>query len=351
MKPQDYYAQIRERFPFPISYDQSSACYVVTTVPHAKTVLRHVRPKAMSEIVVEHDDKLEGHRAAVGVLNTLLSTMKEHDVARYNLDLDYHVHSETEHLRRLVERFYRMCVSVDIINEWLRPAVSRIMFDLTFGRHRKTWGKELYTAAYDLVKFLDGKYKDETEFIRGMSNLKVSVSEHLGVDWNAVDGIVATFCRFAVGHETPANIVANIVAYGAGMRTPQGKCISEAIRFDPPIQTLFRYIDKSVTLDGIRVHAGQKVCIHLGLASRDKGAFIDPESFSAMNTTEHTSMFFGSPTNGCPGRHTAFDIVRCLLDVIDHVGQEVLPESILWLDTTDVRGMDRLMVRFAPLIR
>ena len=242
--------------------------------------------------------------------------MKEQDIAQLGLDFEHHLRSETNHLRRLVELSYRTCVSIDIMNEWLRPAVSRMMFDLTFGRDRNIWSCDLYTAAYNLVKFLDGKYQGEDDFMRGMSDLKVTVSEQLGVDWNAPDRMLAAFCRFAVGHETPANIVANIVAHSNGMRTPQARCISEAIRFDPPIQMLSRYLGTSITLDGFRIHAGQKVCIHLGLASRDREAYIDPEAFSAMNTSEHTSVFFGSPTNGCPGRHTAFDIARCLLDVI-----------------------------------
>ena len=351
MSPQEYYRKIRERFPKPVCYDPDSSAYVITTAAHAKRLLCHVLPKSMGEIVVGHDDNVEGHREAVDVLNALFTSMRSYDgnpFIQAKLDHGHHFHCESEHLKQLIAKFYNEGVSVDLMNDWLRPAVSRIMFDVVFGRDRVMWCHDLYLAAYDFVKFLDGKYLSNESFISGMAHLRRSLSEHLEADWSAIDEVLPAFCHFAVGHETPANIVGNIVGYSKGMDASVVRCIYEAIRFDPPIQILWRYVDKSVEVDGCQLDIGQKVCIHLGLASRDRGAFTDPDAFSTVNSTEYAGIFFGSSTKGCPGRHIAFDIARCLLDVIDGLRMQPIPDSIRWFDTSDVRGMDRLMVSFSP---
>jgi cytochrome P450 len=70
--------------------------------------------------------------------------------------------------------------------------------------------------------------------------------------------------------------------------------IEETLRFDAPIQTVFRTATRDVALHGGTIRAGQNVGLLLGSANRDERRFPDPDRFDLdRNPQGHVGFGFG----------------------------------------------------------
>jgi cytochrome P450 len=106
------------------------------------------------------------------------------------------------------------------------------------------------------------------------------------------------------GNETTTNLIGNganalldhpdSLARVAGDTSLVPSLIEETLRFDAPIQTVFRTATRDVALHSGLIRAGQTVGLLLGSANRDERRFPDPDRFDLeRNPQGHVGFGFG----------------------------------------------------------
>jgi cytochrome P450 len=106
------------------------------------------------------------------------------------------------------------------------------------------------------------------------------------------------------GNETTTNLIGNAAlallenrdALERVAREPERvpALVEEALRFDSPIQVVFRTVVEDTELAGTRIPRGAVVAALLGSANRDERAFPEPDRFDvARDTRGHVAFGFG----------------------------------------------------------
>jgi cytochrome P450 len=159
------------------------------------------------------------------------------------------------------------------------------------------------------------------------------------------------------GNETTTNLIGNAVT--ALLDHPQElarvaadpalvpAAIEETLRFDPPVQMVFRNTTRDVELAGTRIPQGAYVALLLGSANRDERRFPDPDRFDlARQTQGHLGFGFGE--HFCLGASLARLEARVALEALvpelarlERHGPRELVDSFL------VRGPRHLPLRRA----
>jgi len=158
------------------------------------------------------------------------------------------------------------------------------------------------------------------------------------------------------GNETTTNLIGNAAA--ALLDHPQelarvardpalvAGLVEETLRFDAPIQLLFRTTRSEIRLHGARIPAGATVALLLGSANRDERRFADADRFDpGRDTRGHLGFGFGQ--HFCLGASLARLEARVALEaLLPHLSRarRASPERAL-LDSFLVRGPSRLELR------
>jgi len=130
------------------------------------------------------------------------------------------------------------------------------------------------------------------------------------------------------GNETTTNLIGNAVhallehphelARVAEDPSLVPGMIEEALRFDSPIQQIFRTVAEDTELSGTRLAKGDVLALMLGSANRDERRFPDPDRFDVTrNPSGHLGFGFG--THFCLGASLARLEARAALE-------ELVPE-------------------------
>lgn len=160
------------------------------------------------------------------------------------------------------------------------------------------------------------------------------------------------------GNETTTNLIGNAVlsllahpeelAKVRADRSLVPALVEEVLRYESPVQVIFRRTVQEVELEGGRVPAGQNVFLLLGSANRDERKFPDPDRFDiARNPADHVA--FGYGIHYCLGAPLARLEGRTALDALlfdcppfrsatDHIDQ---------IASLIVRGPQTLPLQFA----
>jgi cytochrome P450 len=154
------------------------------------------------------------------------------------------------------------------------------------------------------------------------------------------------------GNETTTNLIGNAVH--ALLRHPEAcarvaadpslvpAAIEETLRWDAPIQLVFRNALRDVELGGAQIKQGDKLCVLIGSANRDERRFPDPDRFDIDRDTQGI-LSFGFGKHFCLGASLARLEARVALEAL----APRLPELRLAaerevLDSFLVRGPKRL---------
>jgi cytochrome P450 len=116
------------------------------------------------------------------------------------------------------------------------------------------------------------------------------------------------------GNETTMNLLSNTVlalqAYPADMARVRGEralipqLIEEMLRYDSPVQIVFRRTTRAVELSGQVIPANAVVFLLIGSANRDERKFANPDRFDlSRDASEHLAFGFG--THFCLGAQLA----------------------------------------------
>ncbi|MEV0545648.1 cytochrome P450 [Nocardia salmonicida] len=120
---------------------------------------------------------------------------------------------------------------------------------------------------------------------------------------------VAIMC-FVAGNETTKSLIGNgtlaLLRHPAQAallrRGPElvEAAVTEALRYDPPLQLTKRLATRDIQLDGARISAGEQILVCLGAANRDPDVFTRPDEFD-LTRTGGGHLGFGHGMHGCLG--------------------------------------------------
>ena len=175
------------------------------------------------------------------------------------------------------------------------------------------------------------------------------VADHEGkAGLNEYDVVAFVVVLLVAGNETTTNLIGNCVR--ALLDHPDqllqlqqrpdlvAPALEEALRYDSPIQLLFRTATRDVEMHGVTIREGDTVMPLLGSANRDERHFADPDRFDIeRNPRGHVAFGFGK--HFCLGASLARLEARCALEAI-------LPELSRWVpDDAPQRFIDSFLVR------
>ena len=153
----------------------------------------------------------------------------------------------------------------------------------------------------------------------------------------------------AAGNETTTNLIGN--ATNALLSHPEELAkvvadpslipgmLEEVLRFDPPVQLLYRRATQDTELSGTKIPAGSIVVPIMASANRDEEQFEDPDRFDIMrNTKGHLSFGFG--VHFCLGaslaRLEAKAALEALVPLLPRLRRASSHDD--WVDSSLVRG-------------
>jgi cytochrome P450 len=155
------------------------------------------------------------------------------------------------------------------------------------------------------------------------------------------------------GNETTTNLIGNAVQAlldhpdqlerVAGDSSLVPALVEEALRFDGPIQMVFRTATAETELAGVRIAKGATVALLLGSANRDERRFPDPDRFDvARNPQGHVGFGFGK--HFCLGASLARLEAKAALEALvpQLVRRRRREERVARIDSFLVRGPSRL---------
>jgi cytochrome P450 len=162
----------------------------------------------------------------------------------------------------------------------------------------------------------------------------------------------------AAGNETTTNLIGNAVLALldhpeelAKVRTDRASVsalVEEVLRYDSPIQAVFRQTTEAVELDGGKLPTGATVLVLLGSANRDDRKFPNPDRFDVeRNPPDHVG--FGYGIHYCLGAPLARLEGRAALEALlfECPPFTRVREQIPRIATYLVRGPQTLPLRFA----
>ncbi len=139
-------------------------------------------------------------------------------------------------------------------------------------------------------------------------------------DWE-----VLGFCMLLLiaGNETTTNLMGNAIAFLSQRddlwdalrqdRSLIAPFIEEMLRYESPVQVLFRRTTRDVELNGITIPAEQRVGVFYGAANRDPEEWEEPDEF-ALDRDLHAHVGFGHGTHYCLGSPLARAEARITLN-------------------------------------
>jgi len=189
-----------------------------------------------------------------------------------------------------------------------------------------------------------------------LSTIVAGQDGELGLSDREVMQFVALL--LVAGNETTTNLVGNTV--NALLDHPEQAervaadpglvpdLIEEGLRYDTPVQVVFRTATEDTELRGVRIPKGAIVGVFLGSANRDERRFEDPDRFDA---TRRPQAFpgFGFGKHFCLGASLARLEARIVLEAIVPAlpGLSRADEKIVRIDSFLVRGPRALRLRSA----
>jgi hypothetical protein len=159
------------------------------------------------------------------------------------------------------------------------------------------------------------------------------------------------------GTETTTNLLGNTLillhnrpdVYDAVKRDPAlvPDLFEEVLRFDTPVQMVFRNTAREVTLAGTRIPKGSLVLPLLGSANRDETRYPDPNVFDLQRKPKDI-MTFGDGPHFCIGAQlTRLEAKLAMEILLQRFERLTLREpEVDWIDSYFARGPKQLPVEF-----
>ena len=130
--------------------------------------------------------------------------------------------------------------------------------------------------------------------------------------------------------------------------------VEEALRFDSPVQGLWRQTTADVEVAGVTIPAGSAVMVRFGAANRDATVFDDPDRFDLDRPDARNHVAFGFGAHFCVGaalaRQELLTGFTTMLSRLDDISlAEPLPDPA-HEPSFFLRPMKRLPLTFTPVL-
>ena len=129
-----------------------------------------------------------------------------------------------------------------------------------------------------------------------------------------------------------------------------GNFVEELLRFETPVQGLFRQARAEVTIGGTTIPEGAIVMIRHGAINRDPVKFADPDRFDVTRDNAGAQLAFGAGVHFCPGAMLARrELASAFTQLLERFPAFVLADAAARIDYAQsffLRGMKRLDVVF-----
>ncbi len=124
--------------------------------------------------------------------------------------------------------------------------------------------------------------------------------------------------------------------------------LEEVLRFNPPVQMIFRHTTEDTELGGVAIPKGATIMPLLASANRDESKFANSEVFDIDRKIEVPLMSFGQGPHFCMGNYLSRMEARKALEVVFTRLEELTPlsDDVHWLDSYFARGPHELRVRY-----
>lgn len=173
---------------------------------------------------------------------------------------------------------------------------------------------------------------------------------------------ILSFCMllFVAGSETTANLITNVVVALQAHPAEEQKlradpsllpaAIEETLRYDSPVQGIFRTTQRSMERFGVKLGENEKVCALIASANRDPAVFPDPDRFDIdRKPTAHLA--FGRGIHYCLGANLGRLEAQVALDELLRNTREIEVDTTLpsvRVAMPMVRGMERYPLILVP---
>ncbi|MCB1668940.1 MAG: cytochrome P450 [Pseudomonadales bacterium] len=161
------------------------------------------------------------------------------------------------------------------------------------------------------------------------------------------------------GVETTTNLLGGLFAYyhdhpedfqkAREDRSLVPQLLEEQLRFNSPVQSLFRHTNCEVELSGVKIPADALVMPLLGSANRDPNKYPDPDKFDLSRDVRGYMTFGGGP-HFCMGSYLskfeAAIAVNKLFDRFKVLEPIQKTDEVVWIDSYFARGPKTLPVRY-----
>ncbi|WP_157849912.1 cytochrome P450, partial [Streptomyces novaecaesareae] len=145
-----------------------------------------------------------------------------------------------------------------------------------------------------------------------IASLAADAQEH-GLDTVELMRIVMNL--IIAGHVTVTRAIGNgvvtllehpgqLAALRAGEASVEAM-VEETLRYESPVQGLFRTVTEGTELGGRKLVPGERVMVHFGSANRDEHVITDADAFTLQNRPGRHQMAFGRGIHACLGASLA----------------------------------------------
>ena len=125
------------------------------------------------------------------------------------------------------------------------------------------------------------------------------------------------------------------------------RAVAEALRLEPPLIGLSRYVFEEVRSGDVIFPSNSKVFLMWGAANRDPAAYPQPDSFNPQRSTR--SVTFGGGEHICPGRFAGTMLARAVIATL--LEMRVWPEAeearIVWRGNSLANQPEHMPVRLS----
>lgn len=123
--------------------------------------------------------------------------------------------------------------------------------------------------------------------------------------------------------------------------------IEEVLRYDSPVQMLFRHTTQEAVLADVRIPVGSLMLPLLGSANRDPRKFNNADRFELERNPKEI-ISFGHGPHFCLGQYLSRMEAKTAIGLLLERFETLMPlsEDVLWTDTYFARGPKTLPVRF-----
>ncbi|QGZ31183.1 cytochrome P450 [Stutzerimonas stutzeri] len=124
--------------------------------------------------------------------------------------------------------------------------------------------------------------------------------------------------------------------------------LEEVLRFEPPVQMIFRHTTEDTELGGVAIPKGSTIMPLLASANRDESKFPNGETFDIDRKNTVPIMSFGQGPHFCLGSYLSRMEAGKALEVVFKRFETLTPIStdVHWIDSYFARGPHDLRVRY-----